>query len=251
MWVKNKLLVSFIPIFSTSVIIGSGFAFWAFDSDANNSYASIGIPINITAKAILGHFSGVGENKNLPVVMVFDEGTSPTDLNEGIEFYKSKEHEATGAQELVLDDLVSIEFHKDASFNEANYGLVFKIGASVNIYSDSDATAKLTDFIKINSDLFVSGDFVDLTEYFTKSETTFKHEGEYASMYPGDFYNYTYDLHLNDLFSYLNEEVKPITEAAYIKLYTAFKENVFIEKPKWRIDINFTCHYSETSTNAI
>ena len=224
-------------------IIGTGFGAWIFSNNGNYNVDVFlsGLQVEIGTDAELGHFRNQEADYYYePHILVFDEGTNPTDLNDGLSFYKEQEHPVLGegVTAPVRDDELEIIFHKDANFNEVEYGLKFQIGASIELISDEAATAELNNFIQISDYLYTDGSFVDLTNNFEIGEK-FEHEG---TEYQGTFKEYKYVMHLNDLFSYKSIDVKPITEEAYRNLYQAFADNV-INNNYWHIRINFTARY--------
>lgn len=239
---NNKLLTFLVSFVGTGTLLGTGFGAWVFNENGelNLSHSIDGISVEIATEATLGHFKNDESGYHYePHILVFDEGTNPTDLNDGLSFYKEEQHPVLeGVMAPVRDDELEIIFHKDDSFNEVKYGLKFQIGASVELISDESATAQLTDFIQISDYLYTDGNFVDLTSNF-EIVKEFEHEG---TEYQGRFKEYKYVMHLNDLFSYKSEDVKPITEDAYRTLYTAFTENAKNNK-NWHIRINFTARY--------
>lgn len=239
---NNKLLTFLVSFVSTGTLLGTGFGAWVFNENGelNLSHSIDGINVEIKTEATLGHFKNDESGYHYePHILVFDEGTNPTDLNDGLSFYKEEQHPViSNITAPVRDDELEIIFHKDDSFIEDNYRLKFQIGASVELISDESATAQLSDFIQISDYLYTDGNFVDLTSNFEMGEE-FDHDG---TEYQGRFKEYKYVMHLNSLFSYKSEDVKPITEKAYLALYSAFKENV-INNQYWHIRINFSARY--------
>ena len=112
MWFKNKLLVTVLPFLTTFLFVGSGFGVWVFySSEAGDLSQEVGIPINISSKANLGHFANDHANR----VLLFEEGNSSTDLNEGLEFYKSDYSDITKQNELVKNDEIEVIFHREVN----------------------------------------------------------------------------------------------------------------------------------------
>ena len=162
-------------------IIGTGFGAWIFSNHGNYNVDVFlsGLQIEIGTDAELGHFRNQEADYYYePHILVFDEGTNPTDLNDGLSFFKEQEHPVLGegVTAPVRDDELEIIFHKDANFNEVEYGLKFQIGASIELISDEAATAELNNFIQISDYLYTDGSFVDLTNNFEIGEK-FEHEG--------------------------------------------------------------------------
>ena len=239
---NNKLLTFLVSFVGTGTLLGTGFGAWVFNENGelSLSHSIDGINIEITTEAALGHFADSDLDYEFEKhILVFDEGTNPTDLNDGLSFYTIQNHPVVGAPAPVRDDELEIIFHKDASFEEAKYGLEFQLGAQVQLISDEGCSRPITDFIRINNELFIDNDFVNLTDFFTIGDEFEHNNGQYEGLYVP----YTYNMHLNNLFSYTSEDVKPITRDAYIALYNAFKENVFISNPTWHININFEARY--------
>ena len=221
---NNKLLTFLVSFVGTGTLLGTGFGAWVFNENGelNLSHSIDGINVEIATEATLGHFKNDESGYHYePHILVFDEGTNPTDLNDGLSFYKEEQHPViSNITAPVRDDELEI------------------IGASVELISDESATAQLSDFIQISDYLYTDGNFVDLTSNFEIGEEI-DHDG---TEYQGRFKEYKYVMHLNSLFSYKSEDVKPITEKAYLALYSAFKENV-INNQYWHIRINFSARY--------
>ena len=140
-------------------IIGTGFGAWIFSNNGNYNVDVFlsGLQIEIGTDAELGHFRNQEADYYYePHILVFDEGTNPTDLNDGLSFYKEQEHPVLGegVTAPVRDDELEIIFHKDANFNEVEYGLKFQIGASIELISDEAATSELNNFIQISDYLY-------------------------------------------------------------------------------------------------
>ena len=250
----NRPLLGFAAFFGISSIIGSGFCFWIFSENGNIPYAEINnLTIDYSVEASIGHFAKGFENKAKPILMVFTEGNSSDDLNEGIEFYKQHVHEPTGAYEYVNDDSVTIEFHKDKSFDENKYGLQLQLGVQVELLTTIEGITPITKFIHISDDLYKDDNFVNLTNSFDKED--FLHE-EFTDEDTGldipsgsPYTRYTYTMHVNDLFAYTDFSVKPTTAEKYTTLYNAYKEAFNNGNKGWKINIKFTARYVEKTTN--
>lgn len=170
----NRPLLGIVAFFGISSIIGSGFCLWVFNENGSSSSLMIDdIKIDYSYEASVGHFATNFEKEAKPIKMVFTEGNSSLDLNEGIEFYKLNKHPVLNVDEYVKDDSINIIFHNDTTYKTelTSAGLKLQLGVEVNIVTETpeDSSIKpipLSDFIKISDDTYHDGNFVDLTEKF-------------------------------------------------------------------------------------
>ena len=138
MWFKNKLLVTVLPFLTTFLFVGSGFGVWVFySSEAGDLSQEVGIPINISSKANLGHFANAHDDQVFPTFMLFEEGSSSKDLNEGLEFYKSEYSEITKKKELEKNDEIKVIFHREVNDFELPSNIRFVLGATISILTDT------------------------------------------------------------------------------------------------------------------
>lgn len=260
----NRPLLGIVAFFGIGSIIGSGFCFWVFTNNNNNPYISLdGITVDYSTAAVLGHFSNNLEEETFPTLLVFTEGNSPTEINDGIEFYKKVYNSELGTYSYERDDSIEVTFHRNNNFNNKDaedVGLKFQLGVTINLKTtapDNSNVPLLTDYLRIAQDLYVDGNFVNLTNEFTIVDNDFKHEKELVDLDgevidPNDSYSvYEYNLHLDDLFGYRSLDIKPDTLDKYKKLYQAFNKAQYVEngetKSYWQVEIIFTARYVENN----
>lgn len=247
MLLHNKPFLGIVAFIGISSIIGSGFCLWIFNEEGSNSAITVdGVTVDCSFEANVGHFAGHVNNENyedVPLLMVFTEGNASQDLNEGIEFYKVVKFENNSTvNQYVKDDAVQLEFHKDLSFKEDTYGLVFELGAQIDLITDASVPGieQLTKYVTINNELYKDGNFVNLTNYFTVQ----KDQIDPSTGSSIDIY--TFEMHISDLFGYTSLEVKPTNATNYTRLYKAYT-TAFSDPSKqgWKIKITFTARYVE------
>lgn len=237
MWFKNKLLVTVLPFLTTFLFVGSGFGVWVFySSEAGDLSQEVGIPINISSKANLGHFANDHANR----VLLFEEGNSSTDLNEGLEFYKLVYSDITKQNELVKNDEIEVIFHREVNDFTLPSDIRFVLGAKISILTDTSTdpnAVPLSKYVTISSNLYANNNFVNLLDYYpyTISEDIDKGAG-----YEGlKIQEYVITINLGDIFAYASEAVKPNTLTKYTTLY-----NDFINYSKYRkINIEFSARF--------
>lgn len=243
----NRPLLGFVAFFGISSIIGSGFCLWVFNENGETPYASInGVTVDCSYDAKIGHFeTNFEDSTKSNILMVFTEGNSSADLNEGIEFYKEKTHEVLNVKEYVKDDSITIVFHKDKSFDD----LKLQLGVNVNLVTKNSTDSSVTPldkFIKVNDAEYENGNFVDLTKYFQITQKDFPHKSYVDDngnvIEEGELFDeYTYTMHVNNLFSYASMDVKPTTYEKYKALYEAFAAS----NANWEVEITFMARYIE------
>lgn len=241
MWFKNKLLVTVLPFLTTFLFVGSGFGVWVFySSEAGDLSQEVGIPINISSKANLGHFANTHDNQDFPTFMLFEEGNSSTDLNEGLEFYKLVYSDKTKQDELVKNDEIKVIFHREVNDFTLPSDIRFVLGAKISILTDTSTdpnAVPLSKYVTISSNLYANNNFVNLLDYYpyTVSEDVDK-----ATGYEGlKIQEYVITINLGDIFAYASEAVKPNTLTKYTTLY-----NDFINYSEyWKINIEFSARF--------
>lgn len=241
MWFKNKLLVTVLPFLTTFLFVGSGFGVWVFySSEAGDLSQEVGIPINISSKANLGHFANTHDKQDFPTFMLFEEGNSSTDLNEGLEFYKLVYSDKTKQDELVKNDEIKVIFHREVNDFTLPSDIRFVLGAKISILTDTSTdpnAVPLSKYVTISSNLYANNNFVNLLDYYpyTISEDIDKGAG-----YEGlKIQEYVITINLGDIFAYASEAVKPNTLTKYTTLY-----NDFINYSKYRkINIEFSARF--------
>lgn len=238
---KNKLLVTVLPFLTTFLFVGSGFGVWVFySSEAGDLSQEVGIPINISSKANLGHFANAHYKQDFPTFMLFEEGNSSTDLNEGLEFYKLVYSDITKQNELVKNDEIKVIFHREVNDFTLPSDIRFVLGAKISILTDTSTdqnAVPLSKYVTISSNLYANNNFVNLLDYYpyTISEDIDKGAG-----YEGlEIQEYVITINLGDIFAYASEAVKPNTLTKYTTLY-----NDFIKYSKyWKINIEFSARF--------
>ena len=241
MWFKNKLLVTVLPFLTTFLFVGSGFGVWVFySSEAGDLSQEVGIPINISSKANLGHFANTHDNQDFPTFMLFEEGNSSTDLNEGLEFYKLVYSDKTKQDELVKNDEIKVIFHREVNDFTLPSDIRFVLGAKISILTDTSTdpnAVPLSKYVTISSNLYANNNFVNLLDYYpyTISEDIDKGAG-----YEGlKIQEYVITINLGDIFAYASEAVKPNTLTKYTTLYNDFKNYSKYRK----INIEFSARF--------
>lgn len=238
MWFKNKLLVTVLPFLTTFLFVGSGFGVWVFySSEAGDLSQEVGIPINISSKANLGHFANDHANR----VLLFEEGNSSTDLNEGLEFYKLVYSDKTKQNELVKNDEIKVIFHREVNDFTLPSDIKFVLGAKISILTDTSTdpnAVPLSKYVTISSKLYVNNNFVNLLDYYPY--TVSKEDFDKGTGYEGlKIQEYVITINLGDIFAYASEAVKPNTLTKYTTLY-----NDFIKYSKyWKINIEFSARF--------
>ena len=241
MWFKNKLLVTVLPFLTTFLFVGSGFGVWVFySSEAGDLSQEVGIPINISSKANLGHFAKDHANQDFPTFMLFEEGNSSTDLNEGLEFYKLVYSDITKKNELVKNDEIKVIFHREVNDFTLPSDIRFVLGAKISILTDTSINPNavpLSKYVTISSNLYANNNFVNLLDYYPY---TVKEDVDKATGYEGlKIQEYVITINLGDIFAYASEAVKPNTLTKYTTLY-----NDFINYSKYRkINIEFSARF--------
>lgn len=239
---KNKLLVTVLPFLTTFLFVGSGFGVWVFySSEAGDLSQEVGIPINISSKANLGHFANDHANR----VLLFEEGNSSTDLNEGLEFYKSDYSDITKQNELVKNDEIEVIFHREVNDFTLPSDVKFVLGAKISILTDTSTdpnAVPLSKYVTISSNLYVNNNFVNLLDYYPY--TVSDPFDDKATGYEGlEIQEYVITINLGDIFAYASEAVKPNTLTKYTTLY-----NDFINYSKyWKINIEFSARFEVTN----
>ena len=239
---KNKLLVTVLPFLTTFLFIGSGFGVWVFySSEAGDLSQEVGIPINISSKANLGHFANDHANQVFPTFMLFEEGNSSTDLNEGLEFYKSVYSDITKQKELVKNDEIEVIFHREVNDFTLPSDIKFVLGAHISINTDlsTDSSATLlSKYVTISSSLYQNDNFVNLLDYYPY--TVSDEFTDSGSRYEGlKVEEYKVTINLGDIFAYTSEEVKPNTLTKYTALYKDYEKY----SKYWEIDIEFSARF--------
>ena len=242
MWFKNKLLVTVLPFLTTFLFVGSGFGVWVFySSEAGDLSQNVGIPINISSKANLGHFANAHADQVFPTFMLFEEGNSSTDLNEGLEFYKSTYSDVTNKYELVKNDEINVIFHREVNDFTLPSDVRFVLGARISILTDTSINPNavpLSKYVTISSNLYANNNFVNLLDYYPYivSDPFI----DQASGYEGlNVQEYVVTINLSDIFAYTSDEVKPNTLTKYTTLYKDFMNN----NKYWKINIEFTARF--------
>lgn len=246
MWFKNKLLVTVLPFLTTFLFVGSGFGVWVFySSEAGDLSQNVGIPIQISSKANLGHFANAHADQVFPTFMLFEEGNSSTDLNEGLEFYKSTYSDVTNKYELVKNDEINVIFHREVNDFTLPSDVRFVLGARISILTDTSINPNavpLSKYVTISSNLYANNNFVNLLDYYpyTVSDPFI----DQASGYEGlNVQEYVVTINLSDIFAYTSDEVKPNTLTKYTTLYQDFTKY----GKYWTIDIEFTARFEGTN----
>lgn len=246
MWFKNKLLVTVVPFLTTFLFVGSGFGVWVFySSEAGDLSQEVGIPINISSKANLGHFAKDHDNQDFPTFMLFEEGNSSTDLNEGLEFYKSVYSDITKQNELVKNDEIKVIFHREVNDFTLPSDIRFVLGAKISILTDTSINPNavpLSKYVTISSNLYANNNFVNLLDYYPY--TVSKEDFDKGTGYEGlKIQEYVITINLGDIFAYASEAVKPNTLTKYTTLY-----NDFINYSEyWKINIEFSARFEGTN----
>ena len=242
MWFKNKLLVTVLPFLTTFLFVGSGFGVWVFySSEAGDLSQEVGIPIQISSKANLGPFANAHADQVFPTFMLFEEGTSSTDLNEGLEFYKSTYSDVTNKNELVKNDQIKVVFHREVNDFTLPSDIRFVLGARISILTDTSINPNavpLSKYVTISSKLYANNNFVNLLDYYpyTVSDPFIDPATGYEGL---KIQEYVITINLGDIFSYASEAVKPNTLTKYTTLY-----NDFMNYSKyWKIKIEFTARF--------
>lgn len=238
MWFKNKLLVTVLPFLTTFLFVGSGFGVWVFySSEAGDLSQEVGIPINISSKANLGHFANDHDNR----VLLFEEGNSSTDLNEGLEFYKSDYSDITKQNELVKNDEIEVIFHREVNDFTLPSDVKFVLEAHISINTDlstNSSATLLSKYVTISSSLYQNDNFVNLLDYYPY---TISEEFEKCAKCEGlkKVEEYKVTINLGDIFAYTSEEVKPNTLTKYTALYKDYEKY----SQYWKIDIEFSARF--------
>lgn len=238
MWFKNKLLVTVLPFLTTFLFVGSGFGVWVFySSEAGDLSQEVGIPINISSKANLGHFANDHANR----VLLFEEGNSSTDLNEGLEFYKSDYSDITKQNELVKNDEIEVIFHREVNDFTLPSDVKFVLEAHISINTDlstNSSATLLSKYVTISSSLYQNDNFVNLLDYYPY---TISEEFEKCAKCEGlkKVEEYKVTINLGDIFAYTSEEVKPNTLTKYTALYKDYEKY----SQYWKIDIEFSARF--------
>lgn len=235
---KNKLLVTVLPFLTTFLFVGSGFGVWVFySSEAGDLSQEVGIPINISSKANLGHFANDHANR----VLLFEEGNSSTDLNEGLEFYKSDYSDITKQNELVKNDEIEVIFHREVNDFTLPSDVKFVLEAHISINTDlstNSSATLLSKYVTISSSLYQNDNFVNLLDYYPY---TISEEFEKCAKCEGlkKVEEYKVTINLGDIFAYTSEEVKPNTLTKYTALYKDYEKY----SQYWKIDIEFSARF--------
>ena len=235
---KNKLLVTVLPFLTTFLFVGSGFGVWVFySSEAGDLSQEVGIPINISSKANLGHFANAHANR----VLLFEEGNSSTDLNEGLEFYKSDYSDITKQNELVKNDEIEVIFHREVNDFTLPSDVKFVLEAHISINTDlstNSSATLLSKYVTISSSLYQNDNFVNLLDYYPY---TISEEFEKCAKCEGlkKVEEYKVTINLGDIFAYTSEEVKPNTLTKYTALYKDYEKY----SQYWKIDIEFSARF--------
>ena len=235
---KNKLLVTVLPFLTTFLFVGSGFGVWVFySSEAGDLSQEVGIPINISSKANLGHFANDHANR----VLLFEEGNSSTDLNEGLEFYKSDYSDITKQNELVKNDEIVVIFHREVNDFTLPSDVKFVLGAHISINTDlstNSSATLLSKYVTISSSLYQNDNFVNLLDYYPY---TISEEFDKCAKCEGlkKVEEYKVTINLGDIFAYTSEEVKPNTLTKYTALYKDYEKY----SQYWKIDIEFSARF--------
>lgn len=244
MWSKNKIYVGIIPLFTTFCFVGSGFGFWVFYYGVEGPLTKEqGVSINISEQATLGHFANEHNTQVMPTFMLFEEGNSSNDLNQGLNFYKSAYSDITGQEELYQNDKIDIVCHKEVNNFPLPSDVKFVIGANIYIntdYSVDKNAVPLTKYVKISNELYEGSSFVNLLDRYsyTVSEPFIDDSATYGGI---EVVEYKIVINLSDIFSYASIDVKPTTLDKYKALYSDYKKY----GQYWRIDIQFTAKFEE------
>ena len=239
---KNKLLVTVLPFLTTFLFVGSGFGVWVFySSEAGDLSQEVGIPINISSKANLGHFANAHDNQVFPTFMLFEEGNSSTDLNEGLEFYKSTYSDITNKYELVKNDEIEVIFHREVNDFTLPSDVKFVLGAHISINTDlstNSSATLLSKYVTISSSLYQNDNFVNLLDYYPY---TINEEFDKCAKCEGlkKVEEYKVTINLGDIFAYTSEEVKPNTLTKYTALYKDYEKY----SQYWKIYIEFSARF--------
>lgn len=242
MWFKNKLLVTVLPFLTTFLFVGSGFGVWVFySSEAGDLSQEVGIPINISSKANLGHFANAHDNQDFPTFMLFEEGNSSTDLNEGLEFYKSVYSDITKKNELDKNDEIKVIFHREVNNFTLPSDIRFVLGAKISILTDTSTdqnAVPLSKYVTISSNLYANNNFVNLLDYYpyTVSDPFVDNATGYEGL---KIQEYVITINLGDIFAYASEAVKPNTLTKYTTLYQDFTKY----GKYWKINIEFSARF--------
>lgn len=242
MWFKNKLLVVVLPFLATFLFVGSGFGVWVFISSETGSLSQeVGIPINISSKANLGHFATEHNSQDFPTFMLFEEGNSSTDLNEGLEFYKSVYSDISKQNELVKNDEIEVIFHREVNDFTLPSDVKFVLGARISILTDTSINPNavpLSKYVTISSKLYANNNFVNLLDYYpyTVSDEPTDCGSEYEGLKVEE---YKVIINLGDIFAYTSEAVKPNTLTKYTTLYNDFNNY----SQYWKINIEFIARF--------
>ena len=246
MWFKNKLLVTVLPFLTTFLFVSSGFGVWVFySSEAGDLSQEVGIPINISSKANLGHFANVHDKQDFPTFMLFEEGNSSTDLNEGLEFYKLVSSDITKQDELVKNDEIKVIFHREMNNFTLPSDIKFVLKTKISILTDTSKNPNavpLSKYVTISSNLYANNNFVNLLDYYpyTVSDPDFDKATGYEGL---KIQEYVITINLGDIFAYASEAVKPNTLTKYTTLY-----NDFINYSQYRkINIEFSARFEGTN----
>lgn len=242
MWFKNKLLVTVLPFLTTFLFVGSGFGVWVFySSEAGDLSQEVGIPINISSKANLGHFAAEHNSQNFPTFMLFEEGNSSTDLNEGLEFYKLVYSDITKQNELDKNDEIEVIFHREVNDFTLPSDIKFVLGAKISILTDTSINPNavpLSKYVTISSNLYANNNFVNLLDYYpyTVSDPFVDKATGYEGL---KIQEYVITINLGDIFAYASEAVKPNTLTKYTTLYNDFMNY----SEYWKINIEFSARF--------